>query len=138
MWLVVLKDLKAYIMAKEPDMSLLVGADGKKPTNFPAIYFIRGKETDVDFHQSSKGNCVIVVEIWEKAVSPDPLVAYEKLAAAEETFCKHLANWSKEMYARNGFAANVTISSFRGDGEANRPMCASQAFIRIKWQRSNK
>lgn len=140
MWLVLLKDLKSYIAEKEPDMTLSIGATGKKPSTFPAIYFVRGKETNVDFHQNRKGQCVLVVEIWEKSIlaNADPLDAYEKLAVVEEKFCDYLDEWSNQMVARTGVAALVTISSFRSDGEAHRPLCASQAFIQIEWRRSSK
>lgn len=116
-------------------MFLSIGATGKKPTAFPAIYFIRGKETNVDFHQSRTGDCTIVVEIWEKATGNDPVEAYEKLAHIEELFCNYLSEWSRDMVQRTGAAARISITSFRGDGEANRPLCASQAFVKIEWKR---
>jgi hypothetical protein len=136
MWLVLLKDLKAYIEEKDVYLALSIGATGKKPGTFPAMYFIRGKETNVDFHQNRKGTCVIVVEIWEKATETNPQEAYEKLAVVEEKFCNYLDEWSKLTVSRTGVAAVISISSFRGDGEANRPLCASQAFILIEWRRS--
>jgi len=136
MWLVLLKDLRDYIEEKDIYLNLSIGATGKKPSTFPAMYFIRGKETNVDFHQSRKGTCVIVVEIWEKATETNPQEAYEKLAVVEEKFYNYLAAWSKLTVARTGVAAVISINSFRGDGEANRPLCASQAFIQIEWRRS--
>jgi len=136
MWLVLLKDLKNYIADQDSTLYCSIGATGKKPNTFPAMYFIRGKETNVDFHQNRKGTCVIIVEIWEKATETNPQEAYEKLAVIEEKFCDYLDAWSKLTVARTGVAAVISISSFRGDGEANRPLCASQAFILVEWRRS--
>lgn len=138
MWLLLIKDLKAFIASQpaERDTTLTVGTKGHKPSTFPAIYFIRGKDLNVDFHQQKKGTNIMVVEIWVNSViTADPLEAYEQLVEVETRFLDYLAKWQKLLNSRLGIGATLAVTAFRGDGEAHRPQCASQAFIQINWQK---
>ena len=137
MWFDIIKHMVNYYsnLSNFSDVSVEGGSDGRKPSSTATIYVLRNVETDIDFHQRSKGNISLLIECWVRNDSKVALDAYESLSQLEALFLEAFPGWAKQVGTDLEIATKITIPHFVGDADRLRPLCGSQASILINWKR---
>lgn len=138
MWFDIIKHMVNYYsnLSNFSDVSIEGGTDGRKPSSAATIYVLRNMETDIDFHQRSKGTVSLWIECWVRNDSKVPIDAYESLSQLETMFLEAFPDWTKQVGTDLGkIATKITIPHFVGDADRLRPLCGSQASILINWKR---